>query len=124
MEEKTPAGHAHADQPASPRPAMDVVPRRIPEQPAAQPGNQAPPSHPQPGMPDQSGVRPAPPPEAAADGKPEPQETTQAAPAKEPKKPPQPKQPKSGVGLAIAATVIIVLGLAALATYAYIKTRT
>lgn len=40
---------------------------------------------------------------------------------------PAPKKPKaspasSGVGLAITATVIIVLGLAALATYAYLKT--
>ncbi|MDB5164636.1 MAG: hypothetical protein JWL89_262 [Candidatus Saccharibacteria bacterium] len=35
----------------------------------------------------------------------------------------QPKQPGTGIGLAIFATVIIVLGLAALATYAYIKTN-
>lgn len=103
MEEKTPAGHPQADQPGSPRPAMDVVPRRAHEQPE---------------------VRPAPPPEAAADGKPAPQETPPAIPAEEPKKPPVPKQPKNGVGTAIAATVIIVLGLAAMATYAYIKTRT
>ncbi|HTB48548.1 MAG TPA: hypothetical protein VK712_00515 [Verrucomicrobiae bacterium] len=40
-----------------------------------------------------------------------------------PAKPTTPKQPSSGTGLAIFATVIIVLGLAALATYAYIKTR-
>jgi len=33
------------------------------------------------------------------------------------------KHPGSGVGLAITGTVIIVLGLAALAVYAYIKTR-
>ena len=38
-------------------------------------------------------------------------------------KPTTPKQPSSGTGLAIFATVVIVLGLAALATYAYIKTR-
>ncbi|MGH7142201.1 MAG: hypothetical protein ACREF5_01860 [Candidatus Saccharimonadales bacterium] len=34
-----------------------------------------------------------------------------------------PKQPGSGVGLAISATVIIVLGLAALMVYAYLKTK-
>jgi len=33
-----------------------------------------------------------------------------------------PKQPGSGVGLAIVATVIIVLGLGAIAAYAYIQT--
>ncbi len=33
------------------------------------------------------------------------------------------KQPGSGVGLAIAGTVIIVLGLASLAVIAYIKTK-
>jgi hypothetical protein len=36
--------------------------------------------------------------------------------------PKAPKQPKNGVGLAIMATVLIVLGLAALATYAYLQT--
>ncbi len=35
----------------------------------------------------------------------------------------QPKQPHSGVGAAIFATVVIVLALAAMATYAFIKTR-
>ncbi len=45
-------------------------------------------------------------------------------PAKEaPAKPVVPKQPASGVGMAIFATVVIVLGLAALAAYAYLKTR-
>ena len=34
-----------------------------------------------------------------------------------------PKVPRSGVGLAIAATVIIVLGLAALFVYAYLRTN-
>jgi len=53
-----------------------------------------------------------------------------AAPAAEgPKKsagpahPKQPDQPKSGVGLAIFATVVIVLALAGLATYAYLQSR-
>lgn len=42
----------------------------------------------------------------------------EAKPAKPPKTPRQP-----GVGLAIFATVVIVLGLAALATYAYLRTN-
>lgn len=63
-------------------------------------------------------VHPAPPPEAEPD----------TAPAKravdKPPKPPRPsKQPGNGVGAAIAATVIIVLGLAVLITYAYLKTN-
>lgn len=38
-------------------------------------------------------------------------------------KPVIPKKPRQpGVGLAIVATIVIVLGLAALATYAYLKT--
>lgn len=44
-------------------------------------------------------------------------------PPRQQKAPPVPKQPRSGVTAAIVATVIIVLGLAALATYAYLKTR-
>jgi hypothetical protein len=43
-------------------------------------------------------------------------------PAK-PTTPKPPKQPGNGVGLAIVATVVIVLSLAVLATYAYIKTQ-
>jgi hypothetical protein len=44
--------------------------------------------------------------------------------ANKPSKPPKAgrsDEPKSGVALAIVATVIIVLGLAAMATYAYMK---
>lgn len=33
------------------------------------------------------------------------------------------KPPSSGVGLAISATVVIILGLAAMAVYAYLQTR-
>lgn len=48
-----------------------------------------------------------------------------AANQSEPTKPAQktPKPASDKTGLAIAATVIIVLGLAALATYAYFQTR-
>ncbi len=38
-------------------------------------------------------------------------------------KPASAKQPGSGIAAAIVGTVIIVLSLAALATYAYLKTR-
>lgn len=51
-----------------------------------------------------------------------------APPPNKPKPPkakasPKPHNPNSSVTAAIVATVIIVLGLAALATYAYLKTR-
>lgn len=39
------------------------------------------------------------------------------------KAPKPPKTPRSGAGLAIAATIIIVLGLAALFVYAYLRTN-
>ena len=55
------------------------------------------------------------PPEPAA----VPAERNQAAPPK----PVTPKSPSHSVGTAIFATVVIVLGLAALAVYAYLKTR-
>ena len=52
---------------------------------------------------------------------------SQQAAAKKPDKksstkPPKPKKTSSGVGMAIAATVLIVFGLAGLATYAYLQT--
>jgi hypothetical protein len=50
-----------------------------------------------------------------------------AEPAATPAESDPPKAPKppreKGVGLAIVGTVIIVLGLAALATYAYLQTK-
>ena len=79
---------------------MDVVP---PPEKAAQPAEQ-PPADSEPGT--KEGEKPA---EKPVDA--------QAALKKV-----APKQSKSGVTLAIIATVIIVLGLAALATYAYLKT--
>jgi hypothetical protein len=56
----------------------------------------------------------------APNDKPDEKKPAEAAPAVPPK-PKAPKQPN--IGLAITATVIIVLGLAALATYAYLKSR-
>lgn len=46
-------------------------------------------------------------------------EPTKAKPIKAPKSPKPPRQ--SGVGLAIFATIVIILGLGALATYAYLR---
>ena len=78
--------------------AMDVVTPRLPaSEPVA--------------------VAPAPPAEAA-DPK------AKSVSAKEKPKAPKPaKKPRNGVGMAIFATIIIVLGLAAMATYAYLKTQ-
>lgn len=54
-----------------------------------------------------------------------PQENPPKAPPKSEqkplKKPSMPKKPASGVTMAIVATVFIVLGLASLAVYAYLK---
>lgn len=60
---------------------------------------------------------------------PSPSDPAQAAEAASKKDQPKqkvakpPKAPRSGAGLAIAATVIIVLGLAALFVYAYLRTN-
>jgi uncharacterized protein HemX len=54
-------------------------------------------------------------------GDPKPQPPAQPKAAPEPPKPP--KQPGNGVTAAIVATVIIVLGLALLAVYAYLKQK-
>ena len=59
---------------------------------------------------------------------PEPEETPAEStdpkpqPEKTPKPPRPPKQPGSGIGLAICATVIIVVSLAGLFVYAYLRT--
>jgi uncharacterized protein HemX len=78
-------------------------------------------------QPPQPATAPPQPTEAPVAAPPELDEKPQpVAPKKEqpkPTTPPKPKQPGTGVGAAIVATVIIVLGLAALATYAYLKTR-
>ena len=68
-----------------------------------------------------------PPAASAADNAPAEAEPAKAAPiaptpAAKPPKPVVPKQPSDGVGMAIAGTVIIVLGLAILAVIAYLKT--
>lgn len=81
---------------------MDVVPPQPPAAPAVEPEPvaAAPPDQGQPQPPQP----PSPPPQQKAPPKPKP-----------------PKKPRNGVGTAIFATVIIVLGLAALAVYAYLK---
>jgi hypothetical protein len=58
--------------------------------------------------------------------KPEPTEKQLPQATEKPKKPPKPvtfKKETNGVMAAIVATVVIVLGLAVLAVYAYIKTK-
>ncbi len=55
-----------------------------------------------------------------------PQETEESVELKKPTTPPVTKSPKhrgSGVGLAIFATIVIVLGLAVLVVYAYLRTN-
>ncbi len=72
-------------------------------------------------------IRPAPPADAAAShpapAKEVPTEALKDAPKNKDNQPAVPKQRGSNVSLAIAATVVIVLSLATLATYAFIKTR-
>jgi hypothetical protein len=53
--------------------------------------------------------------------KPAPVETPKAKVQQKPAKPA--KKRGNGVGMAIFATIVIVLGLAAMATYAYLKTK-
>lgn len=68
----------------------------------------------------QSSAGPAAAPKAPPAGLPRPAAKPEQS-AKPASQQPSPTKPKSGVGLAIFATVIIVLGLAGLATYAYLK---
>jgi hypothetical protein len=70
-------------------------------------------------------VKPAPPIEDTdpAGSETPPKKTHKDLPKAKAKQPAAAKQPNSGVGMAIAATVIIVLGLAGLATYAFLKTQ-
>lgn len=70
----------------------------------------------------------APPPEnpTAANADSHPTDTKAAKPTADnaaAQKPSSPKQPGNGVGMAIFATVVIVIVLAALATYAYLKQK-
>lgn len=71
-------------------------------------------------------VKPAPP-EDALDPKektePTKVEKDKAAAKAKVEKPPAPKKSGSGVGMAIFATILIVFGLAAMATFAYLKTQ-
>jgi len=88
------------------KPVMDVAPPPANDKPAdpaqpAQPAEQPVPAPNDPNLP------------------PDPQEPLPEAPA--PQKPAKQKQPGSHVGLAIVATIVIVLGLAALATFAFLQ---
>ena len=92
---------------AASKPVMDVVP---PPKPAAAPapvdGVKTPPP-----LPDDA---------AQAAGKSDGKDQSKQD---KPKVTKPPKAPRSGVGLAITATVIIVLGLAALFVYAYLRSN-
>jgi hypothetical protein len=102
MEEPPAPPSAGAPNPAAPGPVMDVVPPRPKAEPAAG-------ASPEP-------MAVAPPEEANSKVQPARQKAA-------PKPPKPPKQPGSGVTVAIVATVIIVLGLALLAVYAYLKQK-
>jgi hypothetical protein len=67
----------------------------------------------------------APPPEEVTGKSDNPAEKLEEPKKAEIHKPPKPSKPprQPGVGLAIFATMVIVLGLAALATYAYLRTN-
>ena len=90
-------------------------PSDVPTQPAAQ----------QPGQ----DVAPPPTADKRAEEKPAsapaeaPTDVSAEQPIQERPAPPKPKQPGSHVGLAIVATIIIVLGLAALATFAFLQSK-
>jgi hypothetical protein len=101
--------------PAEPvkRPVMDVKPRGGQPVPATRSAEAKPPAE----SPATAPVEP--PPEQPAEG-----DKSEAAQKPEPKKPKPAKQPGApGVGLAITATVIIVLGIAALVVYAYLQSQ-
>ena len=85
--------------PTQPAPVMDIVP----------PPKSA----------DEVKSAPAETPESEAASKNSKKDTKQAVP----KVPKPPRQPRTGVGLAVFATVVIVLGLAALMVYAYLRTQ-
>ncbi len=55
--------------------------------------------------------------------KPLPVEAKKDTAKEKPKKPAAAKKPGNGVGMAIFATMVIVLGLASMATYAYLQTQ-
>lgn len=117
MEETTP-------KPAAP--VVDVVAPHAPAAPPAPTPEPAPADHP--GAPvkeatdaEQQAVKPAPP---STDDEAKDKPVPKPAKTEKPVKPPKPeKAPGDGVGGAIFATVVIVLALAAMATYAYIKTQ-
>ncbi len=100
MEEKTAA--PSATQPAH-APAMDVVATHSPAPVAVEP------------EPADS--------DAGDKDKPTPAASKKDAVKDMPKKPRAAKKSGNGVGMAIFATMVIVLGLAAMATYAYLKTQ-
>ena len=104
MEPDSPAETPAPASPAPAKPVMDVMPPPRPIE-----GVHTPPPPPAPEPHDQE--------ESVELKKDEPKADKPAA------KPKAPKQPHSGLGLIVFATVIIVLGLGAMVTYAYLRTQ-
>jgi hypothetical protein len=104
-------------------PVMDVV---APPPPAPPPADPAPPNSDSPAPDDNKPHDPPPDDHPGDNGHPvEDSHKTKLDPSlvAKPVRAAGPKQPGSGVALAIVGTVIIVLALAGLAVYAYLKTR-
>ena len=95
------ASHHPDPKPAQP-PVMDVTPPRPAEPPKVPPKEE------------RDNDPPQPTPHSAESAHHKPEKPAVAKP---------PKQPGSSVGLAIFATIVIVLGLGALFTYAYLRTN-
>ncbi len=101
-------------QPA-PKPVMDVVPPKppVPPQPTPEPVKATPKEVVELAVASPGGTA----------AKPEPKDSKRATKQVVTKPPKPPKVPGSGIGLAIFATVVIVLGLGAMMVYAYLRTN-
>lgn len=116
MEEQTVTAAPHPAPPAVPGPVMDVKPPQASSTAALAPEPVA--VEPAPRAEDDKDINPPRSNQAAKDAPKGPFKDA-AKNSAGTKKPPG----NNGVGMAIAATVIIVLGLAALATYAFLKSQ-
>ena len=125
--QKQPEPVVNTDAPAK-QPRRSIMDIRRPKTEAASPTPPEPASavtKPTPEKPAEATAVATPPPEEPAEKSDNPAETLEEPKkSKTPKPPKPPKQPRQpGVGLAIFATMIIILGLGALATYAYLRTN-
>ena len=128
--ETPPETEPKSDDTPQPAPAPATVMDVVPPPPPAPPVNQAP-SPSADSAPSDDDSKPHEPPAVdsdhddskTAEDKPKTKLDEAALASVTPSKPQAPKKPSSGVGLAVFGTVVIVLGLAGLAVYAYLKTR-